>query len=44
VHVRLPRRVRASVARHGRATVRVSARDADRTVRATRRTLRVSAR
>jgi DNA-binding beta-propeller fold protein YncE len=44
VQVRLPRRVRASVARHGRATVRVSARDADRTVRATRRTLRVSAR
>jgi DNA-binding beta-propeller fold protein YncE len=44
VRVRLPRRVRANVARHGRAMVRVSARDADRTVRATRRTVRVSAR
>jgi DNA-binding beta-propeller fold protein YncE len=44
VQVRLPKRVRRIVARHGHATVRVSARDADRTVRATRRTLRVSAR
>jgi hypothetical protein len=44
VQVRLPKRVRRIVARHGHATVRVSARDADRTVRAMRRTLRVSAR
>ena len=44
VQVRLPRRVRAAVARHGRLSVRVSARDADRTVRAARRTVVVSAR
>jgi DNA-binding beta-propeller fold protein YncE len=44
VQVRLPKRVRTIVRRHGHASVRVSARDADRTVRATRRTLRVSAR